>query len=44
MLDTGRDNPEDTTTVTLSVKLTTKLDHFVVVNVELKGHIVSESV
>ncbi|BAU27906.1 hypothetical protein DFP93_12536 [Aneurinibacillus soli] len=44
MLGAGRDNPEDTTTVTLSVKFTTKLDHFVVVNVELKGHIVSESV
>lgn len=44
MVDIGRDNPEDTTTVTLSVKLTTKLDHFVVVNAELKGDIVSESV
>ncbi|WCN39355.1 hypothetical protein [Aneurinibacillus uraniidurans] len=43
MLGTERDNAGETT-VKLSVKLTTKLDHFVVVNVDLKGDIVSESV
>ncbi|WCN36510.1 hypothetical protein [Aneurinibacillus uraniidurans] len=42
-MSTESNNSGDTT-VTLSVKLTTELDHLTVVNVDLKGDIVSESI